>query len=218
MTEECDAFNDALDNEDCKGIILNCLKNLEKEVKTIRSLLDQNRQTQIKCEQLLAELSKSDRFNADMFDEYEKEREEKYKTIKRLNEKVSALTERSKVLEENIDQQGQYYRRNGLLIYGVEENNNEDTDKIVLNIINNDLENDLTEVAIDRTHRIGDPKKKKKKARPIIVKLVRYYDRKEVFSRKKHLKRKSISITEILTSFRLKKPKEAREKYGFKNV
>ena len=28
MTEECDAFNDALDNEDCKGIILNCLKKL----------------------------------------------------------------------------------------------------------------------------------------------------------------------------------------------
>ena len=167
---------------------------------------------------MLAELSKSVRFNADKFDEYEKEREEKYKTIKRLNENVSAWTERSIVLEENIDQQGQYYRRNGLLIYGVEENNNEDTDKIVLNIINNDLEIDLTDVAIDLTHRIGDPKKKKKKARPIIVKLVRYYDRKEVFSKKKHLKRKSISITERLTSCRMKKPIEAREKYGFKNV
>ena len=158
---------------------------------------------------MLAELSKSVRFNADKFDEYEKEREEKYKTIKRLNENVSAWTERSIVLEENIDQQGQYYRRNGLLIYGVEENNNEDTDKNVLNIINN-------EVAIDRTHHIGDPKKKKKKARPIIVKLVRYYDRKEVFSKKKHLKRKSISITERLASFRLKKPKEVREKMVLK--
>ena len=34
---------------------------------------------------------------------------------------------------------------------------NEDTDKLVLNIINNDLEIDLMEVAIDRTHRIGNP-------------------------------------------------------------
>ena len=51
---------------------------------------------------MLAELSKSVRFNADKFDEYEKEREEKYKTIKRLNEKVSAWTERSIVLEQNI--------------------------------------------------------------------------------------------------------------------
>ena len=27
MTEECDVFNDALDNEDCRGILLNFLKN-----------------------------------------------------------------------------------------------------------------------------------------------------------------------------------------------
>ena len=27
MTEECDVFSDALDNEDCRGIFLNCLKN-----------------------------------------------------------------------------------------------------------------------------------------------------------------------------------------------
>ena len=100
----------------------------------------------------------------------------------------------------------------------MEGNSNEDTDKFVLNIINNDLEIDLKEVAIDRTHRIGDPKKKKKKVRPIIVKLVRYYDRKEVFSRKKYLKGKGILITESLTSFRVKKLEEAREKYGFKNV
>ena len=83
-------------------------------------------------------------------------------------------------------------RRSCLLIHGVEENSDEDTDKLVLSIINNDLEIDLTEVAIDRTHRIGDPKKKKKKVRPIIVKSVGYYDRKEVFSKKKYLKGKGI--------------------------
>ena len=98
----------------------------------------------------------------------------KNKIIKKLNEKVSALTERSKVLEESIDQQGQYTRRNCLLIHSVEENSNEGTDKLVLNIINNDLEIDLTEVAIDHIHRIGNPeKKKKKKVRPTIVKFVR---------------------------------------------
>ena len=100
----------------------------------------------------------------------------------------------------------------------MEENSNEDTDKLVLNIINNDLEINLTEVAIYCTHRIGDPKKKKKKAWPIIVKFVRCYDRKEVFSKKKYLKGKGISITESLTSFRMKKLEETREKYGFKNV
>ena len=31
MTEECDVFNDSLDNEDYRGIFLNCFKNLERE-------------------------------------------------------------------------------------------------------------------------------------------------------------------------------------------
>ena len=85
----------------------------------------------------------------------------------------------------------------------------------MLNITNNDLEINLTEVAIDRSHRIGDPKNKRKKVRPIIVKFVRYYDRKEVFSKKKHLKGKDISITASLISFRMKKLKKVRDKYGF---
>ena len=79
MTEECDVFNDGLDNEDCRGVLLNCLKNLEKEVKYIRSLVDQNRKTQITGEKSLADLSKSVKFMTDKFDEYEKEHEEKMK-------------------------------------------------------------------------------------------------------------------------------------------
>ena len=100
----------------------------------------------------------------------------------------------------------------------MKENSSEDTDKLVLNIINNDLDIDLMKVKIDRTHRIGDPKKKKKKVRPIIVKFVMYYDQKEIFSMKKYLKGKGISITKSLTSFRMKKLEEALEKNGFKNV
>ena len=46
------------------------------------------------------------------------------------------------------------------------------------------LEIDLTEIAIAGTHSTGDPKKKKKKVRPIIVKFGRYYDRKQVFLRR----------------------------------
>ena len=141
MTEECDVFNDDLDNEDCRGILLNCLTNLEKEVKYIRSLVDQNRQTQIKGEQALADLSNL--LQICLMNVIKNAR--KKNEIKKLNENVSALTERSKVLEGNIDQQEQYSRRNCLLIHGVEENSNEDTDQLALNIINNDLEIDLTE-------------------------------------------------------------------------
>ena len=107
MSDECDVFNDALDNEGYRSILLNYLKNLEKEAKTIRSLVDQNRQTQIKGKQPLVDLSNSVKLITDKFDKYEKKRQEKNKIIKALNEKVSALTERSKVLEESVDQQGQ---------------------------------------------------------------------------------------------------------------
>ena len=89
---------------------------------------------------------------------------------------------------------------------------------LVLNVVNNDIGIDLTELAIHCTHRIRDPKKKRKKTRPIIAKIVRYYDRKKVFSKKKHLEGKGISITERLVSFRMLKLEEAREKYGFNYV
>ena len=100
---ECDVFNDTLYNEDFRDILLNCLKKLEKEVKTIRSLIDQNRLTQIKGEQSLADLSKPVKFITDKIVEFGTERQKKNKIIKERNEKVSALTERSKVHEKKFD-------------------------------------------------------------------------------------------------------------------
>ena len=38
------------------------------------------------------------------------------------------------------------------------------------------------------------------------------------FSKKEHLKGKGISITESLTSFRVKKLEDTKEKYGFKHA
>ena len=49
----------------------------------------------------------------------------------------------------------------------MEENGSKDTDKLVLNVISNNLEIDLTEVAIDRMHHIGYPKTKRKKCSSI---------------------------------------------------
>ena len=69
---------------DNRGILLNYLKNLEKEVKAIRSLVDQKRETRIKGKQLLADVSKSVKFITDKFNEYEKEREGKNEIIKKI--------------------------------------------------------------------------------------------------------------------------------------
>ena len=84
-----------------------------------------------------------------------------------------------KIKSSSVDQQGQYSRWNCSLIYGVEDNSNEDTDKLALNIMNDYLKIDLKEVAVDCAHRIRDQKKKRKNTRPIIAKFVSYYDRQE---------------------------------------
>ena len=103
-----------------------------------------------------------------------------------------------------VDKQKQYSRRNCLLLHGIPENKNEKTDDLCLATINEHLELAITEVDIERTHRIGKPRDVSQKSRPIIVKFVRYNDRKNVFNRKKKLKEKNISITESLTATRMK--------------
>ena len=72
ISDECDVSNDALDNADSRGILLNLLKNLVKKVKIIRSLVNQNWQMETKDVQLLGDLSKSVKFITDKFDEYGK--------------------------------------------------------------------------------------------------------------------------------------------------
>ena len=72
----------------------------------------------------------------------------------------------------------------------------------------------ISKTALDRSQRIGNPKSTKK-SRPIIVKFVRYYDRRDILLDKKHLKGKGKSITKSLTAFRMQKLKNARDKHGF---
>ena len=117
-------------------------------------------------------------------------------------------------MKESIDAQQQYSRRNCLLLHGIEETKGEDTDNIVLEILNNDMDLNILKTALDCSHRIGNPKSKKK-PRPIIIKFVRYYDRRDVFMNKKCLKGTGKSITESLTAFRMQKPKNARDEHVF---
>ena len=77
-----------------------------------------------------------------------------------------------------------------------------------------DLEISLKD--IDRTHRIGAPSKSK--SRPIIVKFVRYMDRRRIFTNKNRLKGNNISIKESLTKIRKSALKEARNKFGSSSV
>ena len=88
-------------------------------------------------------------------------------------------------LSSQVDKQEQYSRCNCLLLPGIPENKNEKTDDLCLAIINELLDLAATEVDIECTHRRGKPRDVGQKSRPIIVKFVRYNNRKNVFNKKR---------------------------------
>ena len=59
--------------------MLNCLRNLEREVKDKHKLALSNNNNQIKCERQLVDLSQLVKFMSDNFDEFKKESEVKKK-------------------------------------------------------------------------------------------------------------------------------------------
>ena len=115
---------------------------------------------------------------------------------------MSDLNTSVKYLENQLDCQGQYSHRNCILIHGIIETLDENTD-ISLRTINVHSDLKLAEKELDRTHRIGNPKSGNKRPKPIIVKFVRCDTKRKVFVNKKRLKNTGISITESLTKHRI---------------
>ena len=109
---------------------------------------------------------------------------EKGKRKTKLKSEVSDLNNTVKNLENQLDRQEQYSRRNCILIHGITKTQDENTD-ISLRTINEHLELELTEKELDHTHRIGNPKSGNKRPRPIIVKFARYNTRRKAFVNKK---------------------------------
>ena len=136
---------------------------------------------------------------SDKFDDYEKESQEQKKIIEELRSEVSSLSEKLNGITEQVDWQEQYSRRNRLLIHGITEGNQENTDGSALEIFREKLDIELTQTDIDRAYRIGKSDKRSSRPRPVIVKFIRYNDKKKMFSKKKQLKNSGMSITEGLT-------------------
>ena len=103
------------------------------------------------------------------------------------------------------------------MLPGLKESENEDTDTVVTETLNEILQEKLTDIDIDRSHRIGRLKKGKQ-SRPIIINFARYNIRNRVFKNKKKLKGTGVSITESLTQKRMQMLTKARNEFLFKNV
>ena len=127
---------------------------------------------------------------------------------------MSDLNAFVKNLENQLDRQENYSRRNCILIHGITETQDEKTDDISLRTINEHLEFELTE-ELDCTLRIGNPKSGNKRTRPIIVKFARYNTRRKVLVNKIRLKNTGISMTESLTKHKMEFLKKAKNEFGF---
>ena len=60
-----------------------------------------------------------------------------------------------KELENKIDRQEQYSRQHCVLIHGIAENKEENTDQQAIDFIIDNLDTKIDEIDIDRSHRIG---------------------------------------------------------------
>ena len=101
-------------------------------------------------------------------------------------------------------------------MHGIKERRHEVIDELVIQAIKSEIDIDIDVKDIDLTHWIGA--KTGNNRRNIILKFVRYSERRKVFNSKKRLKGKNLSITEILTKLGMSKQSAARVEYDFRNV
>ena len=109
-------------------------------MKKIFDLANTTNESKIKGEQQLKCITDSVEFISTRFHEYEADRKKKDEIINSLQEKVLGLTEKVDKLSSLVDRQEQYSRRNCILIHGVKENQNEDTDEVVINKIKSEMD------------------------------------------------------------------------------
>ena len=155
---DTDVFAEGIESPHSANILYDCLKILELKVNEIYELSSSTKDAQIKGPKQLEDVSESIKFINEKFEEYEADLKQKEKEIAELKEDLTSLKEKFFQVERTLDHQEQYSRRNCLLVHGVEEKNNEDTDQEIINIVKNDLGEEITIPDIDRTHHLGKRK------------------------------------------------------------
>lgn len=73
----------------------------------------------------------------------------------------------------------QYSRQNFLVLHGVNKSGNKNIIKILIKTFSEELSVEIKEDDLERSHRLGKPKWKDNKPRPIIIKFTSYNVRKK---------------------------------------
>ena len=156
---------------------MNCLRNIENQVKELFNLNEETKNAGIKVTESLE-------FFSNKFDELE--RENKNEKTKELEETIDNLIEKNKSLTSDVDELEQYSHRNCLLLHGVQQNENKNTDDIALKTMSEELDIEIKENDLDRTHRISNRNRKDGKPRATIVKFTCYATRNKIYSNTKN--------------------------------
>ena len=72
-----EVFEEGVESRDCRKVLFNFLKNLERKMNDLYMLANGNKEMQIKGDKQLIELTSSVEFLTFKFDELEKEKKEK---------------------------------------------------------------------------------------------------------------------------------------------
>ena len=168
--DDTDVFVEGIDFPRCVSVLYDCLVNLNKKANEIHLPSTTTNDAQIKSTQQLKEVNDAIKFINEKFEEFQADRRQKEWEIAELKITINSLNVRLDKADRTLDCQEQYPRRNCLLIYGIDEENQENTDEVVINVLKKEMDEEITHLDIDRSHRLGNRKLDKSKHRPIIIK------------------------------------------------
>ena len=95
------------------------------------------------------DLNKTVNFICEKFNEFERDRAEKDRNIIELQKNVNDMSATVESLKDSLDREDQHSRRNWLLIHGLLESRNKNTDELVIDIIKEKLKEETKKSEID---------------------------------------------------------------------
>ena len=151
-----EVFWDGLNSPELAKLLINFLKSIENQIKKLFTFHEEAKESQIKVTESLE-------FMSAKFDDLEKEIKKKDEKINQLEKTIEKLAEKQKSLLSEIDDLEQYSRRNCLVLDGVNESNDENTNEIIIKTFSKELGVKIKEEHLDRIHKMGKPKRKDNK-------------------------------------------------------
>ena len=145
-----EVFSDGLNSPELAKLLINCLKSIENQVKELFTFHKEAKESQIKVTESLE-------FMSAKFDDLEKEIKKKNEKINQLEKTIENLAEKQKSLPSEIDNLEQYSRQNCLVLYGVNESNDKNTNEIIIKTFSEELGVEIKENDLERSHRQGKP-------------------------------------------------------------